>query len=86
VHNYDDCHFSEISSGGVLLKKIVPPGAGKAILAKLLADIILPLILEEAFETTKIRPVAGKVDDNTSLMVRRHFSSPRHTISDVVIN
>jgi magnesium chelatase family protein len=54
-------------------------------LAKRLATIIPPLVLEEALETTKIHSVAGKIDDNTSLMTKRPFRSPHHTISDVAL-
>jgi len=64
---------------------IGPPGAGKTMLAKRLGTILPPLILEEALETTKIHSVAGKIDDNTSLMTRRPFRSPHHTISDVAL-
>jgi magnesium chelatase family protein len=46
--------------------------------------IIPPLTLDEALETTKIHSVAGKIDDNASLMIRRPFRSPHHTISDLV--
>lgn len=64
---------------------IGPPGAGKTMLAKRIATIIPPLILDEALETTKIHSVAGKIDDNTALMTRRPFRSPHHTISDVAL-
>jgi magnesium chelatase family protein len=65
---------------------IGPPGAGKTMLAKRLPTIIHPLILEEAFETTNIHSVVGKIDDNTSLMTQRTFRSPHHTISDVAFS
>ena len=42
-------------------------------------------MLEEALETTKIHSVAGKLGDNVSLMTRRPFRSPHHTISDVAL-
>jgi len=64
---------------------IGPPGAGKTMLAKRLPTIIPPLTLEEALETTKINSVAGKIDDHTSLMTKRPFRSPHHTISDVAL-
>jgi predicted ATPase with chaperone activity len=54
-------------------------------LAKRLPTIIPPLTLEEALETTKINSVAGKIDDHTSLMTKRPFRSPHHTISDVAL-
>ena len=73
------------AAGGHNVIMIGPPGAGKTMLAKRLPTIIPPLNLEEALETTKIHSVAGKIDDNTSLMARRPFRSPHHTISDVVV-
>ena len=73
------------AAGSHNLIMIGPPGAGKTMLAKRLPTIIPPLILEEALETTKIHSVAGKIDDNTSLMTRRPFRSPHHTISDVAL-
>jgi len=73
------------AAGGHNVIMIGPPGAGKTMLAKRLPTIIPPLILEEALETTKIHSVAGKIDDNTSLMIRRPFRSPHHTISDIAL-
>jgi magnesium chelatase family protein len=73
------------AAGGHNAIMIGPPGAGKTMLAKRLPTIIPPLILEEALETTKIHSVAGKIDDSTSLMTRRPFRSPHHTISDVAL-
>ena len=73
------------AAGGHNLIMIGPPGAGKTMLAKRLPTIIPPLTLREALETTKIHSVAGKIDKNTSLMTRRPFRSPHHTISDVAL-
>lgn len=73
------------AAGGHNLIMIGPPGAGKTMLAKRLPTIIPPRILEEALETTKIHSVAGKIDNNTSLMTKRPFRSPHHTISDVEV-
>jgi magnesium chelatase family protein len=64
---------------------IGPPGGGKTMLSKRLPTIIPPLTLHEALETTKIHSVAGKIDAQTSLMTRRPFRSPHHTISDVAL-
>ena len=64
---------------------IGPPGAGKTMLAKRLPTILPSFSLEEALETTKIHSVAGKISRNTSLMTKRPFRSPHHTISDVAL-
>ncbi|HOP05153.1 MAG TPA: YifB family Mg chelatase-like AAA ATPase [Tenuifilaceae bacterium] len=77
--------FEVAAAGGHNLIMIGPPGAGKTMLAKRLPTIIPPLTLREALETTKIHSVAGKIDKDTSLMTRRPFRSPHHTISDVAL-
>jgi magnesium chelatase family protein len=64
---------------------IGPPGAGKTMLAKRLPSILPPLNLQEALETTKIYSVAGKLPENATLISRRPFRSPHHTISDVAL-
>lgn len=77
--------FEVAAAGGHNLIMIGAPGAGKTMLAKRLPTIIPPLTLREALETTKIHSVAGKIDKDTSLMTRRPFRSPHHTISDVAL-
>ena len=64
---------------------IGPPGAGKTMLAKRLPTILPPLSLQEALETTKIHSVAGKLQENATLISKRPFRSPHHTISDVAL-
>ncbi len=76
----------EISAaGGHNAILIGPPGAGKTMLAKRLPTILPPLSLHEALETTKIHSVAGKLPENTTLISKRPFRSPHHTISDVAL-
>ena len=73
------------ASGGHNAILIGPPGAGKTMLAKRLPTILPPLTLMEALETTKIHSVAGKLPENSTLVSRRPFRSPHHTISDVAL-
>jgi magnesium chelatase family protein len=73
------------AAGSHNLVMVGPPGSGKTMLARRLPGIIPPLTLEEALETTKIHSVAGKIDDHVSLMTRRPFRSPHHTISDIAM-
>jgi magnesium chelatase family protein len=73
------------AAGGHNAILIGPPGAGKTMLAKRLPTILPPLTLQEALETTKIHSVAGKLPENATLVSRRPFRSPHHTISDVAL-
>lgn len=73
------------AAGGHNAILIGPPGAGKTMLAKRLPSILPPLTLQEALETTKIHSVAGKLPADTTLISRRPFRSPHHTISDVAL-
>jgi magnesium chelatase family protein len=73
------------AAGGHNAILVGPPGAGKTMLAKRLPTILPPLSLQEALETTKIYSVAGKLPANATLVSRRPFRSPHHTISDVAL-
>ncbi len=73
------------AAGGHNAILIGPPGAGKTMLAKRLPTILPPLSLQEALETTKIHSVAGKLPEHATLVSKRPFRSPHHTISDVAL-
>lgn len=96
---YTDADFSDVkgqenikraleiaAAGGHNVILIGPPGAGKTMLSKRLPGILPPLSLDEALETTKIHSVAGKTGKSRgSLITRRPFRSPHHTISDIAL-
>ncbi|MES2432125.1 MAG: YifB family Mg chelatase-like AAA ATPase [Bacteroidota bacterium] len=73
------------AAGGHNAILIGPPGAGKTMLAKRLPTILPPLSLQEALETTKIHSVAGKLPEDATLISKRPYRSPHHTISDVAL-
>lgn len=59
---------------------IGPPGAGKTMLAKRLPSIMPAMNFDEVLETSKIYSISGKLNKK-SLIVRRPFRNPHHTIS-----
>lgn len=73
------------AAGGHNAIMIGPPGAGKTMLAKRIPSILPPLTLPEALETTKIHSVAGKLGTHATLVSRRPFRAPHHSISDAAL-
>lgn len=73
------------ASGGHNAILVGAPGSGKSMMAKRLPSILPPLTLGESLETTKIHSVAGKLGKETSLIAKRPFRSPHHTISQVAM-
>lgn len=73
------------AAGGHNAILIGPPGSGKTMLAKRLPTILPPLTLNEALETTRIHSVAGRLPFNATLINKRPFRSPHHTISDMAL-
>jgi len=69
------------AAGGHNILMIGPPGAGKSLLARCLPEILPPMAFDEALEVTRIYSIAGLLERGSSLVVRRPFRAPHHTIS-----
>ncbi len=70
------------AAGGHNILMVGPPGSGKTMLAKRFPGIMPIMTFDEALDATKIHSIYGALPSDTSLLVRRPYRSPHHTISD----
>jgi magnesium chelatase family protein len=70
------------AAGGHNLMMVGPPGSGKTMLARRISTILPTQTFEEALEITMIHSILGLLPAGQSLVTRRVFRSPHHTISD----
>lgn len=70
------------AAGAHHLLMIGSPGTGKTLLASRLGTIMPDLSPDESLETTRIYSAVGLLPKDESLVLRRPFRSPHHTISE----
>lgn len=74
----------EVAAAGLHnILMIGPPGSGKTAMARCLPSILPPMNEDEKLELSKIYSVAGLFQERQTLLDKRPFRSPHHTISTV---
>nr|WP_317358786.1 YifB family Mg chelatase-like AAA ATPase [uncultured Tyzzerella sp.] len=72
----------EIAASGMHnIIMVGPPGSGKTMMAKRIPSILPNISFEESIEITKIYSVSGILQNKNSLVTKRPFRAPHHTIS-----
>lgn len=69
------------AAGGHNLLMVGPPGVGKTMLAARLPGILPAMSFGEALEATRVHSVAGLLGRGQSLLRRRPFRAPHHSIT-----
>ncbi|MCG0274604.1 MAG: YifB family Mg chelatase-like AAA ATPase [Thermosediminibacteraceae bacterium] len=60
-----------------------PPGSGKTMIARRIPTILPSMTFEESLELTKIYSIAGLLSGRSSLIKKRPFRAPHHSITPV---
>lgn len=83
VRGQDGCKraLTIAAAGAHNVLMIGPPGSGKTMMANRLPGILPDLTFTESMEVTKIYSIAGLLRHKNSLITRRPFRAPHHTIS-----
>jgi magnesium chelatase family protein len=95
---YSDLDFSDVVGQDTMKRAIEvavsgmhnilligPPGTGKTMLARRIPTIMPDLFLEESLEISKIYSISGLLDDQNTLVLKRPFRSPLHTITTTAL-
>ena len=70
------------AAGAHHLLMLGSPGTGKTLIAQRLATILPELTPDESLQTTQIYSAVGRLNPGESLLLRRPFRSPHHTVSE----
>lgn len=60
-----------------------PPGAGKTMLARAVADLLPPLSIQEQLDVTKLYSLAQQIGEE--IIIQRPFRAPHHTASTTAL-
>ena len=58
-----------------------PPGSGKTMISERMATILPPLAKDEQLEVSKIYSICGLLSNHQTLIEKRPFRNPHHTIT-----
>lgn len=73
----------EVAASGMHnIMMIGPPGAGKTMIAERLPSILPPLTENERLELSKIYSICGLLDNSTTLLSKRPFRGPHHSVTN----
>ncbi|MEB3158840.1 MAG: YifB family Mg chelatase-like AAA ATPase [Synechococcus sp.] len=69
------------AAGGHHLLMVGPPGCGKTLLARHLANLLPPMTPQESLEITRLQSIAGVLSPGEGLARKRPFRAPHHSCS-----